>query len=703
MKRVSSIIVMMLLCATSLVAQAPEKFTYQAVVRNASNSLVSNASVSVRVSILQGSANGSSVYVETQTTTTNANGLMTIAIGGGNAQQGTFANIDWANGPYFLKTETDPNGGSNYSVTTTQQLMSVPYALYAKEAANMPSFSVFPTDSGYAFVMIPADGEPQVCILRNGVDGAPGPQGPIGPDGSQGPQGEIGPQGPAGAPGADGRGIVAIIGPASNGNVDTYTIVYSDSTTSTFNVTNAVEGQTGMSPYGMALNDTCPQRMVVIDGSPNVCYYGIMTNNINLTAWVDGIYDINAEYTWYQSGQYRPNLMGYNNNYSESWAPSYNNPYVFTVKVTQSNGCSYLSAPFEVNVYERPQTNITGSTSVVCAGEEVTMRANLMNYNDPMITFQWYGDEVNNVHALSGRTHEVESFTPTSSTDYIVEVMHLIAYHSSECVSYDTFHVEVTECEPESGDNSCCSVLSSTIDSLQEVISYILSLLDTTTFRCGSSTMVDRDGNVYNTVKIGTQCWMRENLRTTKYADGTDILLGTTINGSIPYYYDYSNSVIPLEERGYLYNWSAVMHDALSSNANPSGVQGICPNGWHVPSESEWTQLVDYVGNQSQYRCGGDTANVAKALAATTNWTVSLYNCAVGNDLTVNNATGFGALPVGVYHGGYLDSGNLTKFWSSTENLSSTGRVRHIIYSDAKAYSYTAQKYNGYSVRCVKD
>ena len=134
MKR--TITLFLLLCATSLFAQVPEKFSYQAVVRNASNSLVADAPVGVRVSILQGSADGSAVYVETQTATTNANGLLTIEIGGGKAEQGEFAGIDWANGPFFLKTETDPNGGSSYTVTSTQQLLSVPYAIYAKEAAN---------------------------------------------------------------------------------------------------------------------------------------------------------------------------------------------------------------------------------------------------------------------------------------------------------------------------------------------------------------------------------------------------------------------------------------------------------------------------------------------------------------------------------------------------------------------------------------
>ena len=97
---------------TVLFAQAPEKFSYQAVVRNASNALVANTSVGVRV--LQGDANGNAMYVETHMAVTNANGLLTIEIGGGNVQQGSFAGINWADGPYFLKTETDPDGGDGW-------------------------------------------------------------------------------------------------------------------------------------------------------------------------------------------------------------------------------------------------------------------------------------------------------------------------------------------------------------------------------------------------------------------------------------------------------------------------------------------------------------------------------------------------------------------------------------------------------------
>ena len=136
MKKFTVLMAIFLLCEVSLFAQAPEKFNYQAVVRNASNALVTDEPVGVRVSILQGNADGNAVYVETHTASTNANGLLTLEIGGGTVQQGSFAGINWANGPFFLKTETDPAGGSNYTVTSTQQLLSVPYALYSKEAGN---------------------------------------------------------------------------------------------------------------------------------------------------------------------------------------------------------------------------------------------------------------------------------------------------------------------------------------------------------------------------------------------------------------------------------------------------------------------------------------------------------------------------------------------------------------------------------------
>ena len=136
MKKYITLIVAVFLTAT-LWAQSPQKMSYQAVVRNASDALVKSTAIGMKVSILKGSATGTAVYVETQTPTTNANGLVSVSIGSGTVVSGDFSTIDWANGPYFIKTETDPAGGTSYSITGTSQLLSVPYALHAKTAETV--------------------------------------------------------------------------------------------------------------------------------------------------------------------------------------------------------------------------------------------------------------------------------------------------------------------------------------------------------------------------------------------------------------------------------------------------------------------------------------------------------------------------------------------------------------------------------------
>jgi hypothetical protein len=134
MKKIYTIL-MTVLFSTVIFAQ-PQKMSYQAVIRNSSNALVTSTAVGMRISILQATATGTAVYVETQTPTTNANGLVSIEIGGGTVVAGTFANIDWSTGTYFIKTETDPTGGTSYTITGTSQLLSVPYALFAKTVSG---------------------------------------------------------------------------------------------------------------------------------------------------------------------------------------------------------------------------------------------------------------------------------------------------------------------------------------------------------------------------------------------------------------------------------------------------------------------------------------------------------------------------------------------------------------------------------------
>jgi hypothetical protein len=125
-----------LIFSSKLMAQAPQSFGYQAVIRNSSNALVINSTIRIQVSILQSLATGTPVYVEFHIITTNINGLATLDVGNGGVISGTFNAIDWSAGPYFIKTEIDLTGGTNFTITGTSQLLSVPFALHAQTATS---------------------------------------------------------------------------------------------------------------------------------------------------------------------------------------------------------------------------------------------------------------------------------------------------------------------------------------------------------------------------------------------------------------------------------------------------------------------------------------------------------------------------------------------------------------------------------------
>ncbi len=195
------------LLSISLLAQAPTKMSYQSVIRGANNTLVIEKTVGVRISILQGNESGSSVYSELHTPTTNSNGLASLSIGGGKNTTGDFAKIDWSKGPYFVKTETDVAGGTNYQLTAVSELMSVPYALYAANSQPGPK--------GDVGLHGPA-GKDGIngAVGKDGLQGPKGEQGLPGKDGIQGSIGLTGPKGDQGLPGKDGiQGPIGLTGP----------------------------------------------------------------------------------------------------------------------------------------------------------------------------------------------------------------------------------------------------------------------------------------------------------------------------------------------------------------------------------------------------------------------------------------------------------------------------------------------------------
>lgn len=207
----------------------------------------------------------------------------------------------------------------------------------------------------------------------------------------------------------------------------------------------------------------------------------------------------------------------------------------------------------------------------------------------------------------------------------------------------------------------------------------------------GTPTLTDIDGNVYNTVQIGNQCWMRENLRTTHNSDGTVINAGSssTVSYIDPYYYNYSGHGLTLERRGYLYNWLAAMW--------------ACPTGWHLPSDMEWTQLTDYVGGEGEFICDSNSSYVAKALASRLLWQTNTSNCAVGNELTINNASGFEVFPAGWLYYGFDYAGEEARFWSSTQPSDHDAYYRYLSFDLPDVKRGVHYAYLGFSVRCLRD
>jgi uncharacterized protein (TIGR02145 family) len=415
MRKIYTLLLAVIVGASTF-AQAPQKMSYQAVIRNSSNQLVVSHAVGMQISILQGSPNGTSVYVETQTPTSNANGLITLEIGSGTADSGIFTSIDWSAGPYFIKTETDPTGGTNYSLTGTSQLLSVPYALYAKTSAN-----------------------------------------------------------------------------------------------------------------------------------------------------------------------------GFSGNYND--------------------------------LANKPSIPDTLKKISLDAGNKL-----ISNVANPLSNY-----DASNKAYVDASTNIVVS--KTGDTLFLGNGQHIII--------------------------PGISVANPTPPYLQ-----------------------DADGNVYDTVHIGNQIWMKQNLKTTHYRDGSkipNVTDGTTWSGlaNDAYCWYNNDSITYNNPYGALYNWYAI-----SDNRN------VCPTGWHVPTDAEWTTLTDYLGGTSI--AGGKLKETG-----TTHWQTP--------NTGATNITGFTALPSGYRYldGAFYGNGGYLDWWSSTEYSAKDAYSRSMSYASNAADRNFDSKEDGFSVRCL--
>lgn len=214
-----------------------------------------------------------------------------------------------------------------------------------------------------------------------------------------------------------------------------------------------------------------------------------------------------------------------------------------------------------------------------------------------------------------------------------------------------------------------------------------------------AGTVKDADGNKYNTVKIGNQVWMVENLKTTKYNDGTEILNVTSdtqwANLTTGAYCNYDNLESNAEIYGRLYNWYAVNTGKLA------------PAGWHVPTDDDWTILENYlIANGYNYDGTLDEDKIAKSLCAKTNWELSDEAGTPGAAPENNNNSGFTALPGGYrhnYNGTFYNIGQYGGWWSSTEIDEGYAYYRSLFYGFKDLGRHFSSKGDGFSVRLVRD
>ncbi|MBQ7489817.1 MAG: fibrobacter succinogenes major paralogous domain-containing protein [Bacteroidales bacterium] len=554
MKRIVSFIGAFVLSVTMLFAQVPpQKMTYQVVVRNNNNELVTNQQVGVKISILANSPNGLAIYEETHNAATNTNALLSIQVGTGTPTPGSdFSAIDWGGGDYYLKSEIDPVGGFNYTITGTQQLITVPYAFHSGTTA---------------------------FVDYNQISNRP-------------------------------------VG-TNNGD-----ILYWDSSDTSWHILPL--GQQGQ----------------------------VLTSNNGGLSWISNPALLNSD-----------------------------PPTVVTDTVYDITGRTMLV-----------QCHITnaGSTGVIASGICWSTNAN---------------PSLGNSYTTDGTS--IDTFV-SKGTGLVSGTTYYVRAYATNSVG----------------------------------TSYGNPIKFTTPVHCG--TVTDWDGNVYQTIYIGAQCWMKENLKTTHYSNGAAITKQTPYTdastctstypmGTNKYYYQYKDDSSYVATRGLLYSWAAVMNGAGSSTNNPSGIQGICPSGWHVPSNAEWCELENYVEPGIDVNCNstGYRGSMAKRLAAPQYWTgYSSNSFAPGYwqyDATGFNTSGFSAIPAGymsayAYTSGCYSGNNSVKFssinteayfWSCTLNSGGSYNpvyYRSISYSSSgiqlstRINNYDSYStYYAYSVRCIKN
>ena len=757
MKNIILFLTGLIICSAAL-AQVPQGITNQGVVRDSNNQVIVNSPISKRVSILQGSVTGNAVYVETHILTTNAYGLITYIIGDGDVVEGVFAEIDWSEGPYFLKTETDPTGGTNYAISGVTQFLSVPYALHSTTAEAIigdveetdPLFTASPAsgiqsqdilnwdeafswgdhaeaeyitevyegvlpgemkywDGSQWLPIDPPEGDDQVLSFKDGV---PTWQA-IASHYILPPKALALDADPVGEFSATINGMV-------NGEGFSTTVVFEwGSDTDYGNTVTAIQ-----SPVTGSGDMTVNAEVSGLQAATTYHY------RVKASSAVDVTYSEDMMFTT-QTSIPQLNTLDVSNITPYSAVSGGDITYDGGLPVTQRGVVWSTEADPDIENYDGVTSDGTGIGTFVSSltglSPQTAYHVRAYAKNDNGIaygdqhTFTTIGDEPQaNTQQANDITEESAVLAALVNPRHI-ETTVIFEYGLNEDYGSEV----VAEQSPIEG--SADVSVSAFIDGLESGTTYHFRVVaenelgvthgENKQFKTYDGKLTDIDGNIYYTVIIGDQEWMAENLRVTKFNNGDAIPTGlddhewsTTTDGAYAIY-DHNlssadginSSAEMVAAYGKLYNWYAV-----------DDPRGLCPAGWSIPTEPDWYALVWYLDTQGFQNHPQSDPGAGNALKSCRQSGSPLEDCNTSEHPRWNpddthfgfDEFGFSALPAGFrnYDGGFYDLGSFTHLWHSEYTFmpvsfrlaNNQGNVQYV------SYTHDSYKY-GCSVRCFRD
>ena len=716
------ILLALVLCSAATMLAQTNRMSYQAVVRNAANELVAeeNLTVAIRIS----DANSTSAYSETHSVTSNRNGVISLMIGEGSGHSGILSSVDWRTAQ--IHTVITLPGGATLSNTTP--VNAVPYAFYADSVDTHWVNDVVDDYLEHHSISSIVETDPTVPDWAKEANKPSYDYSEIGNTPT----------------------IPTVPTNVSAFDNDAHYITETQLNDAHYITTADVPAQTNAdweATSGVAQILNKPTNVSAFDNDANYItaadIAGLLNTVNELNRKVDsledvvsniseppvletvsvsdvGIFKANFHGNITSEGYYSVTARGFC--YGTSENPTIDNN--ITSDGTGEGAFSHTVTALQANTTYYARAYVTNPVGITYGNQ-----LSFTTKNIPTVTTAEISDITNTTATCGGEIVADEGITisargvcwgtspnPTISNAHTNDGNGTGVFTSSltELILHTTYHIRA-------------------YITTNEGIFYGNELTFTTDFAdngqpcTGSPTVTDHEGNVYATVQIGTQCWMKENLRTTTSpSTGTYLIpaanIGFTFTGKQARWYNNDSTTYASMHYGLLYNWNAavdtfntaygetsvyILNQALGEfSVTFSGHRrGICPMGWHLPSDAEWSTLFEYVGNQTEYACDNNTNYFAKAFAFETGWNPSNQNCAVGNDQAANNSSGFSAVPAGYYSDyGFGGLNRQTSFWSSTsENQSDAYSNVLYYYSIDNPTPAILHKYGSNSVRCVKD